>query len=45
MTLADVASEGVRLVVVCLACRHRVEPDLSDLAAHYGAEMNRRRLA
>jgi hypothetical protein len=28
----------VRLVVVCLACRHQVEPDLADLVARYGAE-------
>jgi hypothetical protein len=37
MTLADVASEGVRLVVVCLACRHQVEPDLAEMTQHYGA--------
>ena len=38
MTLADIAAEGVRLVVVCLACRHQVEPDLAELAQRYGAE-------
>ena len=38
MTLADVASEGVRPVVMCLACRHQVEPDPAEMAARYGAE-------
>ena len=38
MTLADLAAERVRLVVVCLACRHQVEPDLAELAQRYGAE-------
>ena len=30
MTLADVAAERVRLVVVCLTCRHQIEPDLAS---------------
>lgn len=38
MTLGDVAAEGVRLIVVCLDCRHQVEPDLADMAERYGAE-------
>ena len=37
MTLADIASEGVRLLIGCLACRHQVAPDLAELATRQGA--------
>src|SRR5690242_7014795 len=37
MTLG--AAAGVRLIVWCKACRHRVEPDPAEMAERYGAEM------
>ena len=37
MTLADIASKGVRLLIGCLACRHQVAPDLAELATRQGA--------
>ena len=38
MTLADITSEGVRLVVICLVCRHQAERDLAEMAQRYGSE-------
>lgn len=37
-TLGSSAAAGVRLIVWCLGCRHRVEPDPVEQAARYGAE-------
>ena len=39
MTFGAAAAAGVRLIVWCKECRHRVEPDPADMAARYGAEM------
>ena len=38
MTLGGAAAAGVRLIVWCRDCRHRVEPDPAGLANRYGAE-------
>jgi ribosomal protein L40E len=38
MTLGGAAAAGVRLIVWCRQCRHRVEPDSAEMAARYGAE-------
>jgi hypothetical protein len=38
MTLGAAAAAGVRLIVWCKDCRHRVEPDPMETAARYGAE-------
>jgi hypothetical protein len=38
MTLGNAAAARVRLVVWCLDCRHRVEPDPGEMAERYGAE-------
>jgi hypothetical protein len=38
MTLGGAAAAGVRLIVWCRGCRHRVEPDPAELAGRYGAE-------
>jgi hypothetical protein len=38
MTLGSGAAAGVRLIVWCRQCRHRVEPDPAEMAARYGAE-------
>jgi DNA-directed RNA polymerase subunit RPC12/RpoP len=38
MTLGAAAAAGVRLIVWCKECRHRVEPDPAEIAARYGAE-------
>jgi hypothetical protein len=38
MTLGGAASAGVRLIVWCRGCQHRVEPDPAEMAARYGAE-------
>jgi hypothetical protein len=39
MTLGNAASAHVRLIVWCKACQHQVEPDPSEQAERYGAEM------
>ena len=39
MTLGNAAAAQVRLVVWCLDCRHKVEPDPVEQAQRYGAEM------
>ena len=36
-TLGSTAEAQVRLIVWCNACRHRTEPDVSAMAAKYGA--------
>jgi hypothetical protein len=38
MTLGAAAAAGVRLIVWCEECRHRVEADPAEMAARYGAE-------
>jgi hypothetical protein len=38
MTLGNAARAGVRLIVWCRACGHRVEPDAADMAERYGAD-------
>jgi hypothetical protein len=38
-TLGSSAPAGVRLIVWCRDCRHRVEPDPAEQAQRYGAEM------
>ena len=40
MTLGNAATAKVRLLVWCLECRYRAEPDPAEMAAHYGAEMS-----
>ena len=39
MTLGNAAAARVRLIVWCLDCRHKVEPDPAGQAQRYGAEM------
>jgi Zn finger protein HypA/HybF involved in hydrogenase expression len=39
MTLGNAAAAKVRLIVWCLDCLHRVEPDPADMAECYGAEL------
>jgi hypothetical protein len=39
MTLGNAAAARVRLIVWCLDCRHQVEPDPTEMAGRYGAEM------
>ena len=39
MTLGNAAAHKVRLVVWCLDCGRKVEPDVSEQAQRYGAEM------
>jgi hypothetical protein len=39
MTLGNAAAAQVQLIVWCLDCRHRVEPDPAEMAARYGDEM------
>jgi hypothetical protein len=39
MTLGSAAAAQVRLIVWCLDCRHQVEPDPSEQAQRYGAQM------
>jgi Zn finger protein HypA/HybF involved in hydrogenase expression len=39
MTLGNAAAAHVRLIVWCLDCRHRVEPDPAEMAELFGAEM------
>jgi hypothetical protein len=36
MTLGAAAAAGVRLIVWCKECRHRVEPDPAEMARRYG---------
>jgi Zn finger protein HypA/HybF involved in hydrogenase expression len=38
MTLGNAAAARVRLIVWCRDCRHRVEPDATEMAERYGAE-------
>ena len=38
MTLGGAAAAGLRLIVWCRGCQHRVEPDPAELARRYGAE-------
>ena len=38
MTLGVATASGVRLIVWCRACRHRVEPDPAEMATLYGDE-------
>jgi hypothetical protein len=37
MTLGGAAVAGVRIIVWCKACQHRVEPDPAELAERHGA--------
>lgn len=39
MTLGNAAAAKVRLIVWCLDCHRRVEPDPREMAERYGAEM------
>jgi Zn finger protein HypA/HybF involved in hydrogenase expression len=39
MTLGNAAAAHVRLIVWCRDCHHRIEPDPTEMAARYGAEM------
>ena len=39
MTLGNAAAASVRLLVWCLDCGHRSEPDAAEMAERYGAEM------
>jgi hypothetical protein len=38
MTLGAAVAAGVRLIVWCKECRHRVEPDPAEMVARYGAD-------
>jgi hypothetical protein len=38
MTLGSAAAAGVRLIVWCWDCHHRVEPDPAEMVARYGGE-------
>jgi hypothetical protein len=38
MTLGNAAAASVRLLVWCLDCSHRSEPDPAEMAERYGAE-------
>ena len=38
-TLGSSAAAGARLIVWCRDCGHQVEPDPTEQAARYGAEM------
>jgi len=37
MTLGNAANAKVRLIVLCKACGHQVEPDPVEIVARYGA--------
>ena len=37
-TLGSTAAAGVRIIVWCRDCGHRVEPDPAELANRYGAD-------
>jgi hypothetical protein len=39
MTLGNAAAASVRLLVWCLDCGHRSEPDAAKMAERYGADM------
>ncbi len=39
MTLGNAAAASVRLLVWCLDCGHRTEPDPVEMAERYGAEI------
>jgi hypothetical protein len=39
MTRGNAAAARVRLIVWCLDCRQRIEPDPAEMAQRYGAEM------
>jgi hypothetical protein len=45
MTLGGAAAAGVRLIVWCRQCRHRVEPDPAELAARLRRRDQRARVA
>jgi hypothetical protein len=38
-TLGNAAAASVRLLVWCRECGHRIEPDPSEMAERYGAEV------
>ena len=38
MTLGSAARAELRLIVWCRSCKHRVEPDLAELAKRHGAD-------
>jgi hypothetical protein len=38
MTLGNAAAAHVYIIVWCLDCRHKVEPDPAEMVARYGAE-------
>jgi ferredoxin len=38
MTLGNAAKAGVRLIVWCKTCQHRVEPDPAEQERRYGAD-------
>ena len=38
MTLGGAAAAGLRLIVWCRGCQHRVEPDPAEMVTRYGAE-------
>ena len=38
MTLGQAFGAKVRLIVWCKSCWHRVEPDVADQVARYGAD-------
>jgi hypothetical protein len=37
-TLGSTAAANLRLIVWCRDCRHRVEPDVAEMAERYGAD-------
>lgn len=39
MTLGNAASAQVRLIVWCRDCSHQIEPDPSEQAQRYGADI------
>jgi hypothetical protein len=39
MTLGNAAAARLRLIVWCKACGHQIEPDATEMAERYGAEM------
>jgi hypothetical protein len=45
MTLGNAAAARVRLIVWYKECQHQVEPDPAEMAARYGANTARPRLA
>jgi hypothetical protein len=39
-TLGSTAAARARLIVWCRDCRHQVEPDPTEMAVRYGADMS-----